>query len=91
MVHPGVFAERHPGPLPAKLRQQGLLLALPPGILQLGKLRADALHLLAQGRNLGVHTLLVELADAAQLALHQLQASDGYASGFGGHKSSKNN
>ena len=90
MIQPGILAEDHAGPVAAVLiapvvTEQGQLLALPPGVLHPGDLRADALQLLAQRRNLRVHPRLVELADTAQLPLHQLQAGCGKSPVVCGH------
>ena len=97
MVQPGVLAERNANPVAALnasvltvLMEEGQLVALPPRVLQLGQLRSHPLHLLAQRRNLGVHPRLVELADAPQLPLDQLQAGRGKSPSVSGHRSSIN-
>ena len=89
VVHASVLAEQRARTVADVMVQQRQFLTLPPGILQLGQLRSQPLHLLAKRRNLCVHPRLVELADAAQFPFHQLQAGSGEGSVVSGHRSSK--
>ena len=74
MVQARVFTVGHSRPLAAVVTvQQRPLFALPPSRLHIGELTGDTVQLLFDGRDLSLHSGLIEFPDGVELPFDEVQ------------------